>query len=335
MSDGSGGGGSKLGATVVVPTFRRPASLQRSLEALMTQRHPGVDWDVLVVDNDDGPEAADVVKEMASRLPVAIRSVREPRRGACHARNRGISEVRTPITVFLDDDVIPADDDWLAHLLQPLLEHRCQGVAGRVLLDPHAPRPEWFNDSWDGIAFGQYDHGDREQPVDPLDYINTANGAVETAWLRKVGGFDPTLGPRDGIPFLNDDVRLCRRLFAVGAVILYVPSAIVIHELPASRVTRRYVARREYFRGRSAWLVDRERHARMQLAGLGAMGAEVRRKYEIWRALGARVSTAYRVAGDVAYLAGYAREGVHCLLAGRRIPPDEFETKSLPDPAVR
>lgn len=326
---------SEPGATVVVPTFRRPASLQRTLEALIAQRHPGVDWSVIVVDNDDGPDASRIVEAVAPRLPVPVRRVREPKRGACHARNRGISEVQAPITVFLDDDVIPADDGWLLHLLQPLLEQRCQGVAGRVLLDPDAPRPDWFNDSWDGISFGQYDHGDEEQPVDPLGYINTANGAVETAWLRKVGGFDPTLGPRDGIPLLNDDVRLCRRLFAAGAVILYVPTAIVIHELPPSRVTRQYVARREYFRGRSSWLVDRERHAGMRAAGLGAMGAEVRRQYDNWRSLGLRVSTAYRIAGDVAYLAGYAREGVHCLLSGRRIPADELETKALPDPVVR
>src|SRR5437588_286923 len=164
--------GSTLGATVVVPTFRRPASLQRTLEALIAQRHPGVDWDVVVVDNDDAPEATEVVQALAPRMPIPIRCVQEPKRGACHARNRGISEVQAPITVFLDDDVIPADHDWLAHLLQPLLEHRCQGVAGRVLLDPHAPRPDWFNDSWDGGSLGQYDHGDEEQPVDPLDYIN-------------------------------------------------------------------------------------------------------------------------------------------------------------------
>jgi GT2 family glycosyltransferase len=294
-----------------------------------------VDWEIVVVDNDDSPDAAEIVEAMAPRLPVPIRSVRELQRGACHARNRGISEVQTPITVFLDDDVIPADDSWLAHLLQPLLAHRCQGVAGRVLLDPDAPRPGWFNESWDGISFGEFDHGDQEQPVDPLGYINTANGAVETAWLRKVGGFDPTLGPRDGIPLLNDDTRLCRGLFAAGAEILYVPDAIVIHELPPSRVTRRYVVRREYFRGRSSWLVDRESHARMRMVGLGAMGGELRRQYATWRSSGVRVSTAYRIAGDVAYLAGYTREGLRCLLNGRQIEPDEIATKALPDPVVR
>ena len=327
---------SNLGATVVVPTFRRPASLRRTLEALVTQRQPDVGWDIVVVDNDDddGPEVAQVVETLAPRLAVPIRSVREPRRGACHARNRGISEVQAPITVFLDDDVVPDDDRWLAHLLRPLLEHRCEGVAGRVLLDPQAPRPHWFRDSWDGISFGEFDLGDEERPLDKLDYINTANGAVETEWLRKVGGFDPTLGPRSGVPLLNDDVRLCRRLFAAGAQILYVPDATVIHELPAERVTRRYIARREYFRGRSSWLLDRERHAGMPLAGLGAMPAQLARVFPNWRRQGVRVSTAYRVAGDLAYMGGYTREAIRFLTNGRHIEPDELAAKALPDSAV-
>ena len=324
-----------VGATVVMPTFRRPESLRRALGALVTQRHPGVDWDIIVVDNDDGPHARQVVEEVASRLPVRVRCVHEHERGASNARNRGISEVRAPITVFLDDDVVPLGDDWLSEVIRPLLEGRAHGVAGRVLLDPDAPRPDWFRDTWDGISFGHFDVGDEEHPVDPLGYINTANGAVETAWLRKVGGFDLVLGPRYGGHLFNEDTRLTRRLFAAGASILYTPKATVVHDLPASRISRRYIVYREYCRGRSSWLMERERHARMRGAGLGAIAGEVRRQYDQWRRIGLRVSTAYRIAGDLAYLAGYVREVARCLLSGRRIPPDEFEMRALPDPGVR
>jgi len=334
VSDESPSGSPPPGATVVVPTFRRPTSLERALDALMTQHEPGAPWEVVVVDNDDAPGAERVIEAVGARFPVPLRYVREPIRGACRARNRGISEVRTPITVFLDDDVVPTNDEWLANLIAPLLEGRAQAVAGRVLVDPSAPRPDWLDKSWHR-TFDEHDLGDDELLLGPLGYINSANGAALTEALRAVGGFDPTLGPRDGVPLLNDDVRLSRRLFAHGARIMYVPRAIVIHDLPQSRATPRYIARREYFRGRSVWLGERERHAQMRLAGLGALTDEVRRGYEKWRNDGATLSTAYRIAGNVAYCAGYTREAMRCLLSGRRIPPDEFETKALPDPVVR
>jgi GT2 family glycosyltransferase len=81
VSDPPEGAGSRLGATVVVPTFRRLASLRRTLEALVAQRHPGVDWDVVVVDNDDGPDAANVIQELAARMPVPS--------GTCGKRSEG------------------------------------------------------------------------------------------------------------------------------------------------------------------------------------------------------------------------------------------------------
>ena len=103
---------------------------------------------------------------------------------------------------------------------------------------------------------------------------------------------------------------------------LYVPDAVVVHDLPADRLTRRYVVRREYFRGRSGWLVDRERHARMPLLGTGAvahkLAGELREAARdgLWRP-----PTMYRVAADVAYAAGYGREAARCLLRHRQVEP--------------
>ena len=192
-------GGGALQATVVVPTFRRPEGLRRVLESLARQNDEGLRWDAVVVDNDDPPGAADVFAATAPELGVPARLVRERRRGASHARNRGISEVRTPVTVFLDDDVVP-EPDWLARLVAPVLTGRADAVAGRVVLDPHATRPDWFTASWHDTPFGVYDRGAEECPLGPDDYLNTASGAVRTALLRSTGGFDPVLGPRTAFP---------------------------------------------------------------------------------------------------------------------------------------
>jgi GT2 family glycosyltransferase len=308
-------------ATVVLPTFRRPQSLRRTVQGLARQHTTRLAWDLIVVDNDDPPGAAGVLAELTPGLGAPARLVRERRRGASHARNRGISEVRAPITVFLDDDVVP-EPGWLDRLVEPLLAGRADAVAGRVVLDPDAARPPWFTSSWHDTPFGVYDRGDQECALGPDDYVNTASGAVRTALLRATGGFDPVLGPRDGIPLLNDDVALYRQLLALGARAVYVPDAVVVHDLPPERLTRRYVVRREYFRGRSAWLAERQRHARMPMLGTGAIAHKL--AGELREAAGERLwrpSTMYRVAADVAYAAGYGKEAARCLLGGRRVEP--------------
>jgi glucosyl-dolichyl phosphate glucuronosyltransferase len=313
--------GSALQVTVVVPTFRRLLSLRRTLDALAHQETNALEWDVVIVDNDDPPGAAETFDAVRSAIPVPTRLVRERRRGASHARNRGISEVRAPVTVFLDDDVAP-EHHWLARLVAPVLTGRADAVAGRVVLDPAVPRPPWFTSSWHDTPFGVYEHGDDEVVLGANDYLNTASAAVRTELLRATGGFDPVLGPRDDVPLLHDDVVLYRRLLALGARVLYVPDAVVVHELPVARLTRRYVIRREYFRGRSGWLSDRERHARMHLLGTGAaarnLAANLREaaRDDLWRP-----STLYRIAADVAFTAGYGAEAVKCLLHGRAVAP--------------
>ena len=95
----------------------------------------------------------------------------------------------------------------------------------------------------------------------------TANAAFTADVLARSGGFDPLLGPRHGVPMVNDDVGLCRKVLALGASMRYVPSARVVHEVLQRRLTRRYLARRLYAQGRSDWLLDRGPLAATRTAG--------------------------------------------------------------------
>ena len=52
-----------------------------------------------------------------------------------------------------------------------------------------------------------------------------------------------------------DDNLITRRLLAMGARILYVPTALVVHELPGDRLNPYYLMRRAYAQGRSDWIL--------------------------------------------------------------------------------
>jgi succinoglycan biosynthesis protein ExoM len=238
-------------ATVVIPTFRRLEGLDRLLAALTTLDDPGVGWDVVVVDNDDPPGAEAVVERWAARLPV--RHVREPARGSAHARNRGSAEVQADLIVFLDDDVTPAPS-WLRELLAPILAGRCDAADGTVILDPAVSRPRWFDEQGIGGYLAAHAPAAGEGKVGKDDFLITATLAVDRALMQRSGGFDPQLGPRDGVQLVNDDVLLTDRLAAAGGRLRHAPAAVVVHELPASRLTPRYLLRRSYTQGRSDWV---------------------------------------------------------------------------------
>jgi glycosyltransferase involved in cell wall biosynthesis len=317
-------GGPGEHVTVVLPTRRRPVSLERVLRGLARQEDPGVPWDLVVVDNDALPGRAEAAARAAlDSLPVPVRVVVETELGASNARNRGIAEASGTIIAFIDDDVVP-DDDWLARVIEPVLAGRCEAVGGRVELDPSVPRPRWFT-PWLVPYLADFSPWDSEIDLCSLPrgvlsepYLLTANAAFTADVLKRSGGFDPMLGPRDGVPFVNDDLYLCRQVIAAGGRIHYFPAAHVVHELPVARLRRSYMARRLYAQGRSDWLLEREVLATARtagvLAGLEHLVADARAVVGPGRA-----APAHRwLLASVARRSGFLREALVCLVRRRR-----------------
>jgi GT2 family glycosyltransferase len=303
--------------TVVLPTYRRDAALGRALAALARQTDPGVPWNLVVVDNDDAPGSEATVRAAAESFPVPVRVVHERRRGASSARNRGIAEASGTIVAFMDDDVVPRPN-WLHRLLAPLLDGRCDGVGGRVLLDASPPRPSWFDVTWMGRCLADFTPYEEEALVPPDGYVLTASAAFRADLLQATGGLDVVLGPRPGVPMVNDDVGLCRRFAALGGAIRYVPDAVVVHELPTTRLRRRYLVRRWYAQGRSDWLLEREALVATRTGGAGAawwnltdvLGNHLRAAMGKANAPGSRRFELFKATCELARVAGILRESV-------------------------
>jgi cellulose synthase/poly-beta-1,6-N-acetylglucosamine synthase-like glycosyltransferase len=246
---------------------------------------------------------------LASALTVPVRAVREPRRGASHARNRGVAEVVAPITVFVDDDVVP-EPDWLCRLIEPVVSRDFDGVGGRVLLERSRPLPGWFFEG--AIEYlPQHDLGTATRPLADSEFLLTASAAFRTDLLRASGGFDPSLGPRPGAYLVNDDLLLGRRFRRAGGRLGYVGSAVVVHDLAPERLRVRWMLRRFYFQGRSDWRLERVDADPPPTAGLGGVARALLNEIRAVPARGCwRRSVAVRLAAEIAYALGFSREMV-------------------------
>lgn len=272
--------------TVVLPTHRRPDGLARALAGLAAQVG-APPYEVLVVDNAGG-----------AVVPAGVRLVHEPVPGAAAARNRGLAETRTDLVAMLDDDVVPAPG-WLAALAAPVLDGRADLTGGRVVLDPDVARPRWLPPALEGYLTA-LDLGPDPRPLATTESLLTASLLTRTDLLRRTGGFDPSLGPRGRRQYVGDDVQVVRDLRGAGARAHWVPGAVVVHELPASRLRPGWVLRRAYLQGRSDWRVDRA-----ALGGRRANGARVALSWlggQLPRRRGA--GAGFHAACDVARTAG-------------------------------
>jgi GT2 family glycosyltransferase len=251
--------------TVVIPTYRRPDSVTRALRALAGQATP-FDWDVVVVDNDAAGSAREAVEDVA-RSGLDLRYEVEPVTGVAHARNRGVAVAAGDVIALLDDDVVP-QEGWLANVCAPVLAGKAAAAGGAVRLDPTVARPAWFDEEGIGGYLASFALAEGEHELGDRDLLLTANMAVRRAALEEVGGFDPTFGPRGGVQLVADDAHLVRQLVRHGNRVVYRPDAVVVHDLPPQRLTRRYLLRRAYLQGRSDWLLDGLDHADRRFGGL-------------------------------------------------------------------
>jgi GT2 family glycosyltransferase len=202
--------------SVVIPTFNRSRTLERTLAALdRVQPPPEGGLEVVVVDDGSADEHARAVAGAVAARPYA-RLLAVPNRGPATARNAGVRATSGPLVAFLDDDCAP-EADWLVRLTTPLLggEPRLAGVGGRVL--PAAPT------NWVSAFCAATEYSSGVQP----EFVNaaTANACYRRTVLDEVGGFDEGFRHPGG-----DDPDLSARVRARGYRLEFVPAAIVYHE---------------------------------------------------------------------------------------------------------
>ena len=86
--------------TVALCTWNRCALLRETLESLSSLSIPdGIEWDIVVVNNNSTDDTEAVLKSFRSRLP--LRPVFEPRQGISPARNAAIAVLFSSILICL------------------------------------------------------------------------------------------------------------------------------------------------------------------------------------------------------------------------------------------
>ena len=100
--------------SVVIPTYRRRASVERVLEALRRQTFSADLFETVV--SVDGSEDGTRESVAAFPAPYALKGLWQANRGRAAACNAGVRAARGELIVLLDDDMEPAAEFLEAHV---------------------------------------------------------------------------------------------------------------------------------------------------------------------------------------------------------------------------
>ncbi|MEV6343645.1 glycosyltransferase family 2 protein [Actinoplanes sp. NPDC051851] len=249
-----------LATTIVIPTYaeQRWDSLVRALDSARKQDRPPAE---IVVAVDHNPALARRARRELGDVTVLQNAYA---RGVSGNRNTGAFHARTPLVAFLDDDIV-ADRHWLGRQIEPFADPSVAGTGGAI--DPawQGDRPRWMPGEFLWAVGGSYAGMPTETA--PIRNVWSAGMVVRREAFTRVGGFRVGFG-KLGDRNRPEDTDLCLRISAAGGGHwVYVPGAVIRHEVPRERATFRFFLRRCYAEGRG----------KVQMAGLhedDALGAE-------------------------------------------------------------
>ncbi|MBI2262271.1 MAG: glycosyltransferase family 2 protein [Caulobacterales bacterium] len=225
---------------IIVPTLRRPDSLEQALRSLFAQERVGDRVsEIVVVDNDPAGSARDGVEALRPFAPWPLVYVHAPRPGVATARNAGLAATRAPLIAFLDDDEAAAPP-WLAALLKAQEATGADAVFGPITGRAPDARP-WLKPYLERF-FG------RDGP-ERTGLIETPFGCGNSLMIRATAL--PGAAPFDAASDQagGEDDALFAALRARGGRFGWAAEAMVEEFAPAHRATLKYALARAFAYG--------------------------------------------------------------------------------------
>jgi glucosyl-dolichyl phosphate glucuronosyltransferase len=265
--------------SIAIPTYNRAALLRRALDSLRPlDIPPGLQIEVLVIDNNCTDDTAAVTADAASRLPFTVRRIVENVPGLCCARNRALAEAAHEYVVFFDDDV-DVSPGWLSGFIEAAGTFGADCVVGPVFPLIEGAIPAHVTPAiLDQLTSPYSRKGDRALvlPARTAWEVPGCNFGVRRRVALEVGGFDAAFDRKGAGLLAGGDFEFGDRLVRAGHRVVYEPRCSVRHLVSAAKMTRAYLRRRWHGVGMARRLLDRQRGSQASLglklrAGAGAL----------------------------------------------------------------
>jgi glycogen(starch) synthase len=224
-------------ASIVVNTYNRARSLERLLPSL--DHLEGVRFEVVVVNGPSTDDTEAVLARYSDRLKIA----RCPTANLSRSRNIGIAAAAGDVVVFIDDDALPGDVEWLRNLVDVFERDGDAriGAAGGASIHRDTDWSE-FSGGWTS-NYAEQIFTDQDLPTDvdgssasgsrrarssadPVRWCRRTvgnNSAFRRAALVEIGGFD------ERFRYYLDEADVCLRLVRAGYEVVYLHNSPVRH----------------------------------------------------------------------------------------------------------
>lgn len=246
--------------SVIIPTFRRPASFLRAARSVAGQ-YGLAPFEIVAIDNSPEGSALAVFAKFGEETAIPFRWAHEPKPGVAQARNAALKLATGKLVAWLDDDE-EAPPHWLASLVAVRQQTGAQSVFGPVRARAASDHNHM---SFYETLYSR--RGAAESGLSPRAY-GIGNSLQPRAMFEEEAPFDPRANQTGG-----EDDKLFASWAEAGASFAWAADAWVIEHLGAERTRLAHGLKRAFAYGQGPCELAWASHNYAALARHMAIGA--------------------------------------------------------------
>ncbi len=243
----------KVDVSIIIATYNRASLLRETLESFFSIDTRGIEYELIVVDNNSNDNTASIATEFVSRSK-RMEVVKEAVQGLSSARNRGIEAAHGNIIAFIDDDV-EFGREWLKEIIKPFRDPSVWCVTGKVRPYGEINTPTWLPSNLN-FLLSVNDYGNSRKILSGKEKPIGCNMAFRKEVFESVGTFDPNLGRIGNKLTGGEEVLIYIKMRGLGRKAIYSPEAIVLHKIE-NKLSKEYVLDYAYWLGVSESYIEK------------------------------------------------------------------------------
>ena len=256
--------------SLILCTWNNSKRLRITLDSISRCTIPaGIEWELILVNNNCSDSTDEVAHYFYGKLPLVY--IHEPRQGLSRARNEGLNAATGNLVLFTDDDVMPCTS-WIGSYWDAYqIKSKGYYFGGPVESKFTGERPNRELLSLAPYSVKGMDWGLVPKILSPSEQFIAANWACPMKALEATGGFDVRLGldPSCGVLRTGEENDIMERLRAIGLSPWYVPAAKILHFVPSSKTTLKYIAAKA--KARAYYSGTRKQEKYLQFPSIGGV----------------------------------------------------------------
>lgn len=223
--------------SIIIPTYKRVDGLSLLLQSIAQQVDPRDGIEVVVIENHAQPMSQ--IRELCGRLRsqgMDLLLLHQPDPGASNARNLGIQRSSGSWLIFLDDDEEILSGYLAAAIRLIKVASPTSIFGGQCLPVFEAGHPQWVKAEYFYIGYGS-----EAVQLARGRYLPGGNLILSRQLLERIGLYNPQLGHSGAETGYGEETELLNRAEQSGAVQNYSPALLIVHHIPNSRLTLKWL----------------------------------------------------------------------------------------------